>query len=343
MTTLPPFLTDRRGFAARASRGPAAFTLVELLVVIAILAMLMALLVPTVMRARASAYTAKVKAEADMLHMALMTYKTEYGAFPPAEMGPVPGTTPPVSLADENTYKKHPVYRHLVKLFPRMEERPAAFAELAQLSPAQALVFWMRGFYPDQRYPLTNNGQPGSRRKLYDFDESRFYAASPYTPGTPQTFTPRSEVAATDLAHRYPVYFTGHTTSGLPYVYFDSRCYDDETVPDTTYLAVSRATGLSSRAAPYFTSDEEANPLWSQCHVAPDTFQIIASGQDGSYGPESAARGVAFPKTVTIEIQGTDTTIPAAADAVSAPGHQDNITNFASGGLLDATEALKNK
>lgn len=318
MTTLPPFLSHRRGLAARASRGPAAFTLVELLVVIAILAMLMALLVPTVMRARASATNAKVKAEAEMLHMALMTYKNEYGAFPPADMS-----------------NWNDVRRHLLRLFPRIAGKEMTDAEtyLTRLSPAQSLVFWLRGFYPNQQFPLTNEGQPGSRKKFFDFDQARLYAASPYAAGTPQQFKSPSDPATPADWKTFPVYFTAHAMAGLPYVYFDSRCYDDQAAGDTVYRATN-SNGEVSTAAPYFTSDPPSNPLWSQQHVASDTFQIIASGPDGDFGNGSP---VAFPGPwPTAE----SPTRPAAS---SIRQHQDNITNFASGALADAAEALKAK
>jgi len=311
------------------SRGREAFTLVEILVVIGILAMLSALLVPTVMKARNSAYNAKVKAEIDMLHMALMNYKNEYGSFPPADFGNVPTVGPLWQSNKVNT--NHPVYRHLVRIFPRINEATSdansPYQLMSQMSPAQALVFWLRGFYPNQEYPLTNQGAAGSRKKFYDFDEARLYVATNTADGS-QTFS-----RPAGAMPPFPVYFTGHANSGLPYVYFDSRCYDNQST-EVTYSAISLTTGQTSTARPYFTSTPPANPLWSQLHMAPDTFQIIASGADGHYGDPDGKTPAAFPKDGST---GSGVVTAAAMQIY----HRDNITNFASGPLLDAAEALK--
>ena len=63
------------------------FTLVELLAVIMIIALLAGLLTPAVMRSLSSARSAAVRAEIDLLHMAVMNYKNEHGSFPPSCFG----------------------------------------------------------------------------------------------------------------------------------------------------------------------------------------------------------------------------------------------------------------
>jgi prepilin-type N-terminal cleavage/methylation domain-containing protein len=329
---------------APASHPPRGFTLVEVLVVVAILGMLMALLTPAVIRARSSAFNAKVKVEADMLHMALMNYKNEYGSFPPADFRRLWRTDVTPNRVDVT----HPVYKHLVRIFPRISEYTQAttvsgvtyespYRFLADLSPAQALVFWLQGFYPDQERPLTGGGV---RKKLYDFEESRLYGVvnSP----TSQGFASRNSV--TGPGREFPVYFTGHSNAGLPYVYFDSRCYDNDPTalipqPDTTWQFTSMS-GVTSMARPYFTATPPSSPLWSQRHVCPETFQIIAAGADGDFGTSNP---VAFPTPPTdTTLWPSGYTLYGVTDTVNAKGHQDNITNFASGGLLDAAEALKN-
>jgi prepilin-type N-terminal cleavage/methylation domain-containing protein len=324
---------NHRAIDAGSRAARRGLTLTELLVVVAIIATLIALLTPTILGARQSAFNAKVKAELDMLHTALMNYKNEYGSFPPADMrglwnGSEVSTT-------------HAVYRHLVRVFPRIDELATGpnspYLQLSKLSPAQALVFWLRGFYPNQAYPLTNNGDPGKRKKFYDFDESRLYAADEYAPTTrPQTFSKRSDPQVQTFGRDFPVYFTAHTMSGLPYVYLDSRCYATDN-SDIGYRAQSMMSKEESTASPYFTSDPPSNPLWSQRHMVPDTFQVIASGPDGSYGTAPAA----FPLAIGFAAGNAQFNFPAAADAVNAKGHADNLTNFASGPLLKATDELK--
>jgi len=286
-------------------------------VVVSIIAMILALLTPTLMGARRTAMNAKVKAEIDLLHIALMNYKNEYGAFPPANMAGL--------WTGSQVNQQHPAYRHLVRAFPRIQEPTSGisspYRDMSQLSPAQALVFWLRGFYENPEYPLTNNlTYSGQRRKLFDFDESRLYAAEWID--NRQEFRLRNEVSAD--ARQYPVYFTGLPRSGLPYVYFDSRCYDVQG-SDFVYSAMSLGGGEISFARPYFTSAPPMKPLWSQRHVNSDTFQLIAAGLDGNYGQVKAA----FPYD-----------IDPFKSAGTLPGHGDNITNFAPKPLAEAISGL---
>jgi prepilin-type N-terminal cleavage/methylation domain-containing protein len=145
-------------FKKKTRRSPsgsrAAFTLVELLVVIGILAVLAALLTPAVMNARLAARTAVIKTEIDMLHMAIMNYRNEYGSFPPCSAAPVAGS---------------PSARHLQRLFPRCT---TVVNELGAdtLTPQNALSAWLKGYTADPTLPVTG---AGGRRKLFDFDEGR--------------------------------------------------------------------------------------------------------------------------------------------------------------------------
>jgi len=136
------------------------FTLVELLAVIMIIALLAALVTPAVMRARTTARNAAIKAEIDMLHMAIMNYKNDYGSFPPA-----------VSAAGLNS----PAGKHVQRLFPRSSPNPDSRA------PDNAIVRWLSGYTTVPTDPFgSSSGSP--RKKLFDFDATRVTSSDQYYP-----------------------------------------------------------------------------------------------------------------------------------------------------------------
>jgi hypothetical protein len=77
---------------------------------------------------------------------AMEEYKALYGEYPP-------------SRAEE-------FEEHLNRLFPRRDPSEP----IPDLDPAEALVFWLRGYSPDPRKPLTRTGD---QAPLFDFDERR--------------------------------------------------------------------------------------------------------------------------------------------------------------------------
>jgi prepilin-type N-terminal cleavage/methylation domain-containing protein len=133
------------------------FTLVELLVVLLIVGMLAAILTPVVMQSLAKARNTAIKAEIDMLHMAIMNYKNEYGSFPPCSDTAVNGSTGLVA-------------RHVQRLFPRAA--PAVLPTGGDINPATAIVGWLAGYTENPVDPVgIGTGNP--RNKLYDFDQPR--------------------------------------------------------------------------------------------------------------------------------------------------------------------------
>jgi prepilin-type N-terminal cleavage/methylation domain-containing protein len=152
----------------------AAFTLVELLLVIGIIGLLTAISVPVVMQSLAKARNAAIKAEIDMLHMAIMNYKAEYGSFPPCfDAAPNQGS---------------PAGQHIKRLFPRSNIL-AEFTTLQNggllqpLTPNNSLTTWLSGYTTDPRRPLTG----GPRQPLYDFDKSRVTGGAYHPAGKPES------------------------------------------------------------------------------------------------------------------------------------------------------------
>ena len=143
----------------------------ELLVVIGIIAVLAAIITPAVMRAQATARNAAIKAEIDMLHMAIMNYKNEYGSFPPCNVLIINGSDA--------------ASRHVLRIFPRTLN--IATEVTGPVYPNTALVGWLGGYTDDPQRPVSG----GARNKLFDFDQSRVtsgqYAPSG-KPGAPYIY-----------------------------------------------------------------------------------------------------------------------------------------------------------
>jgi prepilin-type N-terminal cleavage/methylation domain-containing protein len=321
------------------------FTLVELLVVIGIIAMLAAILTPTVMQAVGTARDAAIKNEVEMLHSAIMNYKSEYGEFPPSD------------LSDTAA-----VRGHLLRLFPRINqlELTNAVNTWALLSPAQALVLWLTGYYDNPQYPVTNNGGGGTRNKLYDFDQSRLYGVTGKAINSSAGYLTWTEsiVSRVNAADGFPVY-VGQNCKGVPFVYFASP-YLVARTPNTilvpAYNVASSLGGSGATSiAPYLSSLVPLDSGLLYQFSSDDRFQIIAPGRDGDYGEPLTNGSVTIPMIVGATNAGGSTPLSNDKSAnqkilqqlaypftPSCPmmngGHRDNVTNFAQGPLKTASQ-----
>jgi hypothetical protein len=222
---------------------------------------LAAIITPVVMQSLTKARNAAIKAEIDMLHMAIMNYKSEYGSFPPCFD----------SLTLSGT---GPVGRHITRTFPRCTSGSAASQLVNLLNPVggpaknptfivptNAISFWLSGYTADPQLPLS---PPGSRQKLFDFDVSRV-----------------DPVAG--------VYFPSGKP-GSPYVYINRSQYGSSWPPAAfSYVAGGRSITIPANA--YFA--HRVPPLGStdfavgaQPAFNADTFQILCAGRDEQFGTD---------------------------------------------------------
>jgi prepilin-type N-terminal cleavage/methylation domain-containing protein len=230
---------------------PRGFTLVELLVVVTIFAMLMALVTPAVMRALTSSRNAAIKAEIDMLHMAMMNYRNEFGRLPPAAVTSFTGSDA--------------ASRHLLRLFPRMASGvPQTQAQrlcylntgnvtTSSISVANGLPFWLYGYNDDPTQPVfaVVGSSTTSRKKLFDFDASRL-----------------AGIGTANVTY----HISGKPS--VPYVYIDAGSYGTVATPNSFLIGTEtyRAETQSLTSGTVFFN--------------PDTFQILCAGRDETFNTD---------------------------------------------------------
>ena len=206
--------------------GVKAVLLVILVLVVAASAILAFLVFQFVQAARSAATVARaiaVRGEVASLNEALERYKDQYGDYPPDFSDPVL------------------VERHVRRAFYRNQDPVPT-----DLSPAEALVFWLSGFSPNPEHPFTGTGE---RRPLFEFDKTRLVDLDG---SSHQEYVPLKE-------------------SRAPYVYFQARSYDR---PEAVY----RCGEGKGTARPYRADGTDKDYARSK------SFQIIAAGADDDYG-----------------------------------------------------------
>jgi prepilin-type N-terminal cleavage/methylation domain-containing protein/prepilin-type processing-associated H-X9-DG protein len=109
-------ITAKRDSISKRKRSIAqttGFTLVELLVVIAIIGLLMGILMPSLNKARQTAYTAKASGNMHNVALGLETFATDTGYYPPSYMYPDSATSvDPIKLIGSQDESKANGYLH---------------------------------------------------------------------------------------------------------------------------------------------------------------------------------------------------------------------------------------
>jgi prepilin-type N-terminal cleavage/methylation domain-containing protein len=247
---LPPVNPSLRDGLPAAHSAPRGFTLTELLVVIGIMAVLAALVTPAVLRARSSARNAAIKAEIDMLHMAIMNYKNEYGSFPPCNDIGIPNVNGPAG-------------KHLRRLFPRCPDVATQFAAVGNvvINPSNAIVVWLSGYTSDPTNPWA---PPAARKRLYDFDQSRVLNNAYFPSGRPNSaymyidntyyFNPTTNLIPTYSVAGVGIYFAHRVPLPIAPALFNNTLQPAFN-PDSFQI-------LSAGADQIFGNDDDMSNFW---------------------------------------------------------------------------------
>jgi len=275
----------------------------ELLVVIVILSMLTGLIGVAASRALNTARNAAIKAEIDMLHMAIMNYKNEYGFFPPcSDVLPPPAQFPGSIVSSGDLVKKH-----ILKLFPQVnalipipikidftEDKNSdgvfdvssedgngnGTLDFIVLDVNTAMPYWLSGYSSNPQTPTVGQLSP-----LFSFDKSRLSMNGNYFTG--QYYSSQMPASGfyryVDSAHYY---FRDASANRWPMPGIEFN-------PATASMAtLTNAFGEDSKAfnnaidtVGSFTEDANLNGTIDRgLPFNENTFQILHPGRDGEYG-----------------------------------------------------------
>lgn len=317
-----------------ARRHRSGFTLVELIVVMAIIALLAAILIPTIRAAMIRAKVTGITADLASLDAGLEQFKEKYGDYPP-------------DLTDRRV-----LVRHVQKAWPQITTNemniflaiayhrgPGVSGPQWEIDTAEALVFWLGGFSEDQMHPFTGPGGPfssGERNPdnaFFPFDSEKLtetgnvvtYTVTYYdATNTQQTFSFNARESSDDSTLHgldndpFPVVLTrgGQT----PIVYLDAHNYAHNVYPP--HSATYGNTTVGGDAHPYLSDRKLVNGGFEW--INPHSYQLISAGLDGDFGEhgEDASGNFMFKRF--------------KSGSFYEYGDFDNITNFSGGALEDA-------
>ncbi len=277
------------------------FTLVEMLVVIVIIGILTALSVVAITAALDKGHQTQIKAEMDQIAAAFEQYKNKYGSYPPNTY------LPPANTSDQRKARQAQVRRHVLKAFPRCKDDPNNEDILGwNMTPDEAIVFWLGGFSSDPEFPFSGPGGPaialdGNQNAnfverdnaLFEFDEARL------GPRDEQgNLIPRRVTINTDSSYKdeQVVLLYTYTPPKLqePFVYFDTSRNsppdpkDSPPNPNLIYWGYQHqldgwrpSKGIVRPFARLRDDSDPTNLVYA--FVNSDSFQVMAAGTDDEW------------------------------------------------------------
>lgn len=305
------------------------FTLIELLAVIMILAILVALLLPSINGARRKAQIAKVRSEIAAIETAIAAFKSEFGTEPPGSIriyATGSGWNTATTGVDEMIRIKSRAY--IRQLWPQFDFSSAGGATLAanqDLNGAECLVFFLGGV-------TDANGS------LNGFSKS---PTQPFAQAGNNRIGPFFEFVAGRLVNKdtdsMPEYVDSIPSQTSPYLYFSSNegrgyssftgasdwcntdCFYDGWLQNTTFPSGSWTNGdwMQHMYFTTFSTAASSSVPWN-----PKKFQIISPGYGGIAAPtplRAYGAGGLFDPKKTSDLTGTP--------------DGDNITSFHGGTL----------
>lgn len=268
---------------SRHCRRRSGFTLIELLVVIGIVSVLAALGAWGAYAAIVAGRKAAISYELNQLQQSLEKYKQDIGDYPP-------------DCTNTNLVKRHirTYYRRYTGTPPGSGTYPSYFntSGTPVIDPSEALVFWLVAVDTSAQAPFAASAPANlaaAKIAVQDSNLSRFQ----FKPG--QLTDPDGD--------GWPSYCPLYTDLS-PYAYFHHATYA------SANARFAHPTGATNGgvARPYYSS---ASPVR---FIAPQKFQIISTGLDGSYGANAQK------------------VFPIGTNYVLAD--EDNITSFSEGATL---------